>query len=232
MRDDHVVAPAAPAPGQDRTRFLVGAGLSFSAGTVNGAATVALIGERTMHMSGRVNDLLRDLAFAPLQGLLVATLIACFLLGAVLAGRLVPRQGVPRVLFLSAGLLAVGAALTVVMAGAEVPAQFAVAAVLAAAGGIQNGATSQVALGRTTHITGDLTDMALAISVGDRPRAAYLATKLSAFACGGMAGFLGVWHGHLWLVLLGCGLVVAGGSYYLLALGAQGRPGCTANLTD
>jgi uncharacterized membrane protein YoaK (UPF0700 family) len=204
-----------------RVRFLVGATLSFSAGVVNGAATIGLVRERTMHMSGRLNDLLRDLAYDPPEGLLVGTLIASFVLGAILAGRLVPRRGVSWVLLRSAGLLVTGAAVTVLFADKVASAQLMVAAILAVAGGLQNGATSQVALGRTTHITGDLTDFALAVSVGDRGRAAFLSTKLSAFACGGMAGFLGVRHGHLALVLLVCGLTVAASSQYLAASGRQ-----------
>lgn len=204
-----------------RVRFVVGAILSFSAGMVNGAATVGLVRERTMHMSGRLNDLLRDLAYDPPEGLLVGTLIASFVIGAILSGRLVPRRGVPWVLWRSAGLLVAGAAVTALFADKVVSAQLMVAAILAVAGGLQNGATSQVALGRTTHITGDLTDFALAVSTGDRSRAAFLSTKLSAFAGGGLAGFLGVHHGHLALVLLVCGLTVAAGSRYLAASGSQ-----------
>ncbi|HAI21186.1 MAG TPA: hypothetical protein DCM14_04740 [Clostridiales bacterium UBA8153] len=205
---------------KDRVRFLVGAGLSFSAGVVNGAATVGIVQERTMHMSGRLNDLVRDLAFNRPEGLLVGTLIASFVTGAIFAGFLVPRRGVPRVLMWSAGLLVAGAVVTALAAGAVFSTQLAVAASLALAGGLQNGATSQVVLGRTTHITGDLTDFALAVSVGDRPRIAFLFTKLAAFASGGMAGFLGVRYGHQSLVLLGCGLAVASISLYLTLAGS------------
>ncbi|MEW6522810.1 MAG: DUF1275 family protein [Bacillota bacterium] len=191
--------------------FVTGAVLSFSAGTVNGAATVALVFERTTHMSGRVNDLLRDLVFDPPEGLLVACLVGSFVLGAFFAGMLVPRRGVTPALLGTAVLLAAAGAATWTGEVALDGSRYIVASLLALAAGLQNGATSQVAVGRTTHVTGDLTDLAIAMAAGDRGRAAFLLAKLTAFSGGGIAGFMGIRHGHLALVLLLCALTVVAG---------------------
>jgi len=190
-----------------RAMYLIGTLLSFSAGAVNGAATVALVFERTMHMSGRGNDLLRDLIFDLPEGLLVACLIGSFVLGAFLAGLLVPRRGVNFALLGCAGLLAVAA--IAASAGETYDLnRYVVASLLAMAGGAQNSATSQSKVGRTTHITGDLTDMAIAFSTGNRGCSIFLMSKLTAFSAGGLAGFMGVQYGNLSFVLMVCSVMI------------------------
>jgi uncharacterized membrane protein YoaK (UPF0700 family) len=169
-----------------------------------------------MHMSGRVNDLIRDLVYDPPEGRLIGTLVGSFVIGAILAGRWVPRQGLPLVLLKSAFLLFAGAVVAALFADTLPVAQLVVGGLLALAGGIQNGATSQVSPGRTTHCTGDLTDMSLAVAAGNWVHAAFLFTKMAAFSVGGIAGFLGANYGHLTSVLLACGLIIGGGALYLM----------------
>lgn len=214
-------ASGSQAPAKHWTVFLVGALLSFSAGTVNGAATVALVFERTMHMSGRGSDLLRDLIFNPPEGLLVFCLLGSFLLGAFLAGLLVPRHGATIVLLAGAALLAAAAG-TVAATGASAGEtafdlnRYIVASLLALAGGLQNSATSLAGVGRTTHITGSLTDVGIAVATRNRSRAAFLSAKLVAFSAGGLAGFAGAHYGSLTGVLAICSLTVAAGALFWL----------------
>lgn len=54
--------------------------------------------------------------------------------------------------------------------------------------GWQNGATSQSDIGRTTHVTGDITDLGLKLAQGDWAKAAYYGTKFLSFVLGGMMG--------------------------------------------
>jgi uncharacterized membrane protein YoaK (UPF0700 family) len=109
----------------------------------------------------------------------------------------VPRLGSGRTLLLAAVPLALGTAL--VWAGgasgskdAFTALRFGVAAMLAFGSGLQNGTTSQNALGRTTHVTGDLTDMGIAMARADWWHVAFIFTKHTGFALGGVAGFMGV----------------------------------------
>jgi len=214
--------------------FVAGWFLSFVAGSVNGVTTVALVFERTTHISGRVNDLLRDLAFDLPEGLLVACIIYSFVAGAAAAGWLVPRVGPARTLLVTAVPLALGAAL--VWAGGASGAKevytgmrYAVAAVLSFAAGLQNSTTSQVKLGRTTHVTGDLTDMGIAIAAADWARAAFLFTKHAGFAAGGVAGFVGIRYVTPATVLLACVIAITGTALALLILDRRlgSKPGRT-----
>jgi MFS family permease len=180
--------------------FPAGWFLSLAAGLVNGVTAVAIVFEPTTHLSGRVNFLLHDLAFDFPEGLLVASIVYCFVAGGAVAGWLAPRLGCARTLLVAAVPLALGT-LLVWTGGASclkdaytefTALHYGVAAMLAFAAGLQNGATSQNKIGRTTHVTGDLTDMGLAIAQADWRRAAFLFTKHAGFAIGGVAGFVGV----------------------------------------
>jgi len=212
--------------------FLTGALLSFAAGTVNGVTTASVVFERTTHVSGRVNDVLRDLIFDRPEGLLVLCVIASFLVGAFIAGRLVPRRGPVFTLVTVVILVLSGAGLVWGIAvpgdkAAYLISRYLVAFVLALSSGLQNGTTSQLVLGRTTHYTGDLTDMGIAIAAAEWVRVRYLLVKMVTFTVGGLAGFLGTTRSHpSYALLLSAAVVI------LTVLGLEwlerrssGRPG-------
>jgi uncharacterized membrane protein YoaK (UPF0700 family) len=203
--------------------YLTGVLLAFSGGAVNGVATAALVFGRTAHMSGPMNDLLRNLIFDLPNGLLAACLIVSFMVGAYCSGILVPRRGVTSALWVSAALLTAGAGAAALKTGQIllVAQRYIVGFLLALSAGLQNGATSQVDIGRTTHVTGDLTDMAVAMSEGNRAWAAFLFAKLAAFAGGGLAGFMGIRYSLPVPVLLLSALMVVAGTLCWLTTGAN-----------
>lgn len=207
--------------------YMAGAALCLSAGTINGAASAFLIFERTVHMSGRVNDLMWKLIFDQSAGLLVACVLAGFFGGAYCAGKLIPY--LKERTLLGVTLLLAIAAVVVLAGGTNADPdifglhRYFCAFLLAMAGGLQNGTTTQLVFGRTTHVTGDLTDMALAFSSGNRQRAIYLLIKITAFSAGGMTGFISIQHLSFSFVLLLCALGTVTGFYLLQLLTGQDR---------
>jgi uncharacterized membrane protein YoaK (UPF0700 family) len=170
---------------------------SWVAGLVNSVTMSAVVFEPTTYMSGRMNDLLRDLVFDLPEGLLVACILYCFVMGGAAAAWLVSRVGSIKTFLLSAAPLALGTALVWTAGGpgnedVYTALRYGVAALMSFATGVLNGATSQNKIGRTTHVTGDLTDLGVAIARADWWRATYLFFKQVGFALGGLIGFLAV----------------------------------------
>lgn len=174
----------------------VGTLLSFTAGTINGIATNAIVFDRVSHLTGRVSNMLRDLWVNPLHGFLGLGIVYVFVIGSFLGSKLLPRLGLTRSLLVSVVPLAL---VSLMLYEAKVaaspkdmfpPIRFAVAYLLALAMGLQNSVTSLTPLGRTTHVTGDLTDMGAAIANSKWRHAGYIFAKHLGFACGGLAGFV------------------------------------------
>ena len=165
---------------------------------VNAAATLSVVVEPVSYMSGRAQDVLTDLVFDTPEGLLVVLLLASFCWGSFWAGKLLSRRGAK--LLLDSALMLVATSAVVLAWGGVRDAnaydffRYAVAFLLATAGGLQNGASTLLIIGRTTHVTGDITDLGLAISSGQRRRAAFLLYKLVLFATGGLLAYLGMRH--------------------------------------
>lgn len=175
---------------------IIGTLMSLAAGTINGIATNAIVFDRVSHLTGRVNNMLRDLLINPWHGLLVVGIVYIFVLGTFLGGKMLPRLGLTRSLLVPVVPLVL---VCVVLYASRVtatpkdlyfPLRYLVAYLLALAMGLQNSVTSQTALGRTTHFTGDLTDMGLACAKDKWRQAGYIFAKHLGFACGGFAGFL------------------------------------------
>lgn len=182
---------------ENRKWFIaIGTILAFIAGTVNGIATNAIVFERVSHLSGRVNNMFRDLLIQPSRGLLVVVIIYVFILGAYLGGILLRRVGLSNSLLLPIIPLLVACALLYVLGNANTSKdlfpfhRYAVAFLMSLAMGVQNGVTSQTSMGRTTHFTGDLTDLGIALSNHNSRHAWYIFSKHLGFACGGLTGFL------------------------------------------
>lgn len=174
----------------------IGTLMSLTAGTINGIATNAIVFDRVSHLTGRVNNMIRDLVTNPAHGLLVVGIVYIFVMGTFLGGKLLPRLGLTRSLLVSVipllivcGLLYVSR-VTATPKDLYFPVRYLMAYLLALAMGLQNSVTSQTALGRTTHFTGDLTDMGLAFAHSKWRQAGYIFAKHLGFACGGFSGFV------------------------------------------
>jgi uncharacterized membrane protein YoaK (UPF0700 family) len=174
----------------------IGTLMSLTAGTINGIATNAIVFDRVSHLTGRVNNMIRDLVTNPAHGLLVVGIVYIFVMGTFLGGKLLPRLGLTRSLLVSVipllivcGLLYVSR-VTATPKDLYFPVRYLMAYLLALAMGLQNSVTSQTALGRTTHFTGDLTDMGLAFAHNKWRQVGYIFAKHLGFACGGFSGFL------------------------------------------
>lgn len=178
-----------------RWLLTLGTLLSLIAGTINGVASNAIVFDRVSHLTGRVNNMFRDLLTNPLHGLLVVGIVYVFVLGTYLGGKLLPQLGLTRsllvpvlpLLLVSALLYATG--VTNTSRDMYFPVRYLMAYLLALAMGLQNSVTSQTLLGRTTHFTGDLTDMGLAAAGHKWRQAGYVFAKHLGFACGGLAGY-------------------------------------------
>ncbi|MBT9134781.1 MAG: hypothetical protein DDT38_01523 [Firmicutes bacterium] len=174
----------------------IGTLMALAAGTINGVATNAIVFDRVSHLTGRVNNMLRDLWTNPWHGLLVVGIIYIFVLGTFLGGKLLPRLGltrsllVPIVPLVLVCILLYVSQVTATPKDMYFPVRYMMAYLLALAMGLQNSVTSQTPLGRTTHFTGDLTDMGLAFAGHKWRQAGYIFSKHLGFACGGFAGFL------------------------------------------
>ncbi len=179
-------------------RGLVGVGtlMSMVAGSINGIATNAIVFDRVSHLTGRVNNMLRDLWINPWHGLLVVGIVYIFVLGTFMGGKLLPWLGLTYSLLVSVIPLVLVSALLYAYGVIDPPREmyyplrYLMAYLLALAMGLQNSITSQTAIGRTTHFTGDLTDMGLAIAHRDWDWAGYVFAKHLGFAGGGFVGFL------------------------------------------
>jgi len=170
--------------------------MTFWAGTINGLATVALVFGRVSHMSGRIIDQAPTLFYNPPQSLFVSTLLLGFFIGTMMGAVALPRLKLTGAL--TAAMLPIVVAMILVSmgiygtsAGSYTPARFLLAFLLPLGMGMQNSITSQTRIGRTTHMTGDMTDLGISVAKGNWERVRYLGLKYVAFFCGGLAGYLG-----------------------------------------
>jgi len=172
-----------------RMKVLVGIIFSFWAGAVNCVTTLTILFERSSHVSGRLNDIGMNAVLHPPDALLVFTIWVGFVFGAFLAGKLLDRIGLtPCLLLVGAGLIAGG---LFVWAGvyAEVPDDYSIrhmviAFILPLVMGFQNSLTSQLPIGRTTHWTGDSTDLGTALAKGNYFLVFYNTVKIASFVIG------------------------------------------------
>lgn len=176
---------------------LVGWMLAFWAGAINTVTTLAILFERSSHISGRLNDVGMNAVLKPIDALLVLVIWISFVFGAYLAGLLLGRIGFTRSLLLVAGGIGVGALF--VWRGFYAPTpddygygRMVIAFILPVVMGFQNSLTSMLPrIGRSTHWTGNSTDIGIALAKGNFPLAAHNTTKIFGFICGSAAfGYL------------------------------------------
>ncbi|MCW3489379.1 DUF1275 family protein [Dethiobacter alkaliphilus] len=181
---------------QSKILCTVGWWLTFWAGAMNALTTSAVLFMRTAHMTGPVTDQAQHLMTNPAMAFLATIIIASFVAGSYYATKALPHLGMTYGLLFPVlpVLLAVGLVLGGFYAsgpyGTET-GRFLLGVLLPFATGWQNSVTSQGRIGRTTHVTGDLTDLGVALAAGKRSYAVYLLIKYSGFLAGGIIGYLG-----------------------------------------
>lgn len=170
--------------------------LTFWAGAMNALTSYSVMFMRSTHMTGRMTDQARYVLTNPAMAVFVTLVLASFVGGSYCGTRALPYLGlsygllVPALpMLLAAGVVSLGFSASG-PSGVE-PGRYVLGTLLPFAAGWQNSVTSQGRLGRTTHLSGELTDLGIALATGNRDRAVYLFTKYSGFVAGGMLGYLG-----------------------------------------
>jgi len=193
--------------------------LTFWAGAINGVASMALVFGRVSHMSGRVIDQGLFLLNNPLGALFISTLIFSFFAGTIIGGYTLPRFKLTRALLLATVPIFVAVLMGHFgIQGSSAKSfeggRFVMAFLLSLGMGMQNSVTSQTRIGRTTHMTGEITDLGVCIAKGNWPRALFLATKYLAFFAGALLSYVGVAYSPLLTLLLAATGIVVTGLFY------------------
>jgi len=193
---------------RDAKSLRVAAGIfTFWAGAINGLSSIALVFGRVSHMSGRVIDQGQFLLHNSLGALLVSTLVFSFFAGTIIGGFTLPRFKLTRALLIAmlpifVGVLMIHLGIHGSSAKSYEIGRFVMAFLLSLGMGMQNSVTSQTRLGRTTHMTGEITDLGVCVAKGNWPRALFLSTKYFAFFCGAIGGYLGAQSSPLMTLLV------------------------------
>ncbi|EEG78752.1 DUF1275 family protein [Dethiobacter alkaliphilus] len=174
----------------------VGWWLTFWAGAMNALTTSAVLFMRIAHLTGPVTDQAKYVLTNPAMAILVTIIIISFITGSFSATKALPQLGMTYGLLmpvlpvlLAAGFVYVGFYVTGIY---EISAgRYVLAMLLAFSTGWQNSITSQGRIGRTTHLTGDLTDLGIALAAGKKKHAVFLLIKYSGFLIGGIIGYVG-----------------------------------------
>jgi MFS family permease len=200
---------------------LVAWAFSFWASSTNTVTTLAILLERSSHISGRLNDVGMNLVLHPIDALLVFVIWISFIFGGFLASKLLDRIGFTRSLFLVAVGIGVGAFLVwngfyAVDEDDYRIGRMIMAFILPVSMGIQNGITSMMPrIGRSTHWTGDSTDIGLALAMGDITHAVHNLIKMLGFGCG--SAILGYLIGIRGIPALH-GLVIIAAGFFLTTI--------------
>jgi MFS family permease len=200
--------------------ILVGGILSFWAGSINTTTTLAVFFERASHVSGRLNDVGMNAVLEPAHGLLVLVIWIGFSFGGFLAGMLLDRIGLTRSLLLIAGSIGIATFLVyggvyVVNDGEYPLARYLIAFYLPITMGYQNAITTLLPIGRSTHWTGDSTDLGIAVAKRNYLFAFRNLFKIFGFICG--AAIMGYLIGLAGLSPLH-GLVLITTGYFFTAI--------------
>ncbi len=186
--------------------------LSFFSGSINMVASYAFVFARVSHMTGPASDLSRFLVTDARMAGYILLMVGAFVLGAYLSAVVAKHVKFSTNLMLSTLPALIAMLLIVVEDPVLARLGSQVFAVLLPMGmGWQNGATSQSEIGRTTHVTGDITDLGLKIAQGDWAKAMYYGVKFSSFVLGGISGLILIGYGSLVALILSVvGIVMTG----------------------
>ena len=185
--------------------------LAMLAGYMNAFSTVSLLFKRSAHMSGRATDLGRGL-MAPFvltdvaartrlfeEAVIIAIMTVSFVAGAVLGTKLKAACGMGKALIMVGLLISVGAVTIYMGLPAGVLNVFSLeraiwAILLCVPMGMQNAVTSLTPIGRSTHITGTLTDLGTAIADKAHSVTVHLSCRWGGFVLGGSVGLWVFFH--------------------------------------
>lgn len=194
----------------------IAAVLSFWAGNFNSLSSIAILFERSTHVSGRIADIGIDLVLMPIGAFFMAAIWISFVLGSYLAGLLLPKLGLTRSLILQSIYIFIAALVVAAGVSADAVSDYGIskaimAFILPFAMGFQNSVTTQLPLERTTHWTGASTDLGIALSKGSYQFAVFICIKIFSFIIGAafMAYLIGVAGiaPHLGLLFISAGLI-------------------------
>jgi hypothetical protein len=195
----------------------IAAVLSFLAGNFNSLSSIAILFERSSHVSGRIADIGIDLVLMPIGAFFMVAIWISFVLGSYLAGLLLPKLGLTKSLLLQSVYVFIAA--LVVAAGVSATAsndygiaKAIMAFILPLSMGFQNSITTQLPLERTTHWTGASTDLGIALSKRSYPLAVFIGVKIISFIVGAalmtyLIGVAGI-APHRGLLFISAGLVL------------------------
>jgi len=167
----------------------IAAVLSFWAGNFNALSTIAILFERTTHVSGRIADIGIDLVLMPANVFVVAAIWISFVFGSYFAGLLLPRLGLTKSLLLQSIYVYLSALVVAAGISATTPEDLGIGKAIMAfllpfSMGFQNSVTTQLPLERTTHWTGASTDLGIALSKGSYPLVIFICIKIFSFIIG------------------------------------------------
>lgn len=155
--------------------------VAILAGFINTTTTLSILFERSAHMSGRANDLGKGL-IAPFivtdgtkknmlyeEALIILVITVAFVCGSYLGAKALKKLGFGKSIIVVGLPLALASLSVLVGVSAGTEGNFCYARVLWACllafpMGMQNAITSLTPIGRSTHVTGTLTDLGISIA--------------------------------------------------------------------
>lgn len=177
------------------------------AGYLNAFTTVSLLFERSSHMTGRATDMGRGImAFFVETGatrsalveeaVIIFIILTSFLAGAIIGTKLTRSIGLAKTIIVIGLWVGISCLMVVIELPAGVKDVFSLerslwAALLCFPMGMQNAATTLTPIGRSTHITGTLTDLGISIASRTNRQTIHLFCRWGGFV-GGSAVGLGV----------------------------------------
>lgn len=195
----------------------IAAVLSFWAGTFNGLSSIAILFERSTHVSGRIADIGIDIVLMPISAIFMLVIWISFVLGSYFAGLLLPKLGLTKSLILQSIYIFIAAIIVATGLTADSATDLGVgkaimAFILPLAMGFQNSVTTQLPLERTTHWTGASTDLGIALSQRSYPVAIFICIKIFSFIIGAalsayLLGIIGI-DSHRVLFFIAAGLML------------------------
>lgn len=178
------------------------------AGFVNATTTLSLLFERSSHMSGRANDLGKGI-IAPFivedeirknvlyeEALIILIITLVFVFGSYLGAKLFTKIGFGKSIIAVGLPLALASLSVFIGVSSGIEGNFCYARVwwafiLVLPMGMQNAITSLTPIGRSTHVTGTLTDLGISIANSEKRKFVHLFLRWAGFVVGTSLGLLG-----------------------------------------
>jgi uncharacterized membrane protein YoaK (UPF0700 family) len=207
--------------------------IAMLAGCVNAFTAMALLFERSGYMSGRATDLGMGL-MAPFvltdkatitglfeEALIILIITVAFVAGGILGTKLMRAIGLGKTLIIVSLFIFTAYLMVIIEIPAGVVDVFSFERSLWAflfcfPMGMQNAITTLTLIGRTTHVTGTLTDLGISIASGTHKRTIHVLCRWLGFAFGGSVGLLIFFHIPFHctqLLILAIATIVTGGFY-------------------